>query len=432
VSDDVSVENSRAEHLTPQGISWLEERELVRRFQTGDARDRDRALRALLKAFRPFLRARIAEAHRSSVDLGDLEQEALLGFVRAVERFDLTRTTRLSSYAQPWVQGRLRRFVAKDRVIHIPEQPARELAHLRSVMREYSEALGAEASLNELADATGQTAGRILELLQIPDGVVSLSEIIDGEAATTSANRPGGWARTAAALIGDAEEEVHSDIYNTGEVGSLVDEYQGLRSQLEVRTTPFEEPRLRPRGSHVSTLVRLVDLDRALQRVSGKQFVALELAGLRDLQLRKLEEFLGVRHTTLADRKKAGVKWVCAWLNGNTEADVRRHVFWRRLFAWNLGELLVFGEPVAFEVVARLGAARELWTGTRSIPVRAMEVFGEGWLLTPELLGRETDWGEDTDAEAEPRAASPALHLSAPRPSPPSPPSPSSPPSWPA
>jgi hypothetical protein len=332
------------------------------------------------------------------VDFADLEQEARLGFTRAVERFDLARTTRLSSYAEPWVRGRLRRFVARDRLINVPDRPARELAELRSIMRTYSESFGTGASLQELSEETGQTEERILELLQIPDGVVSLGEIIYGEAATASVNRPGGWARAAAAYINEAEEEVHTDTYDTGEIESLVDEYQGLRSKLEVRGTSFEEPRLRRRGSQVSTLVRLVDLDRALQRVSGKRFVALELAGLRDLQLRKLEELLQVRHTTFADRKKAGVNWMCAWLNGDEDGGVRRLVFWRRLFAWNLIELRVNGEPVAFEVWSRLGSARALWTGERWIPVQAMAAFGEGWLLTPELLGREIVWDVEDDA----------------------------------
>jgi hypothetical protein len=88
----------------------------------------------------------------------------------------------------------------------------------------------------------------------------------------------------------------------------------------------------------------------------------------------------------------------CNWLNnGEVEPPPRRRVFWRRLFAWNLSELRAQGEPVAFEVWARVAGARELWTGERSIPVLALAAFGEGWLLTPELLGRseETD---DADA----------------------------------
>jgi RNA polymerase sigma factor (sigma-70 family) len=395
---------SSEEQVTPRGLSALHERELIRRFQTGDAGAREDALRGLLKAFQPFLRARVIEALRSGVDFNDLEQEAQLGFMRAVERFDRRRATGLASYADLWVRGHLRRFVAQDRVIHIPERPARELAQLRSLMREHS-GFGAEPSLDELADATGRSPDRILELLQIPDCVVSLNEITDGEAAASSAHRPGAWARTAARLINEAEDEVHSDLYDTGEVESLVDEYQGLRSQLEVRTSALEEPRLRRRGSQVATLVRLVDLDRALQRVSGKQFVTLELAGLRDLQLRALQELVGVRHTTLAYRKKAGVKWMSSWMNGNEVAGIRRHVFWRRLFAWNLGELWLHGEPVAFEVWGRLGQARELWTGQRAVPIRALAGFGEGWLLTPELLGRRVDWDELDDDQLSEAAA---------------------------
>jgi hypothetical protein len=92
-------------------------------------------------------------------------------------------------------------------------------------------------------------------------------------------------------------------------------------------------------------------------------------------------------------------------MNGNEVAGIRRHVFWRRLFAWNLGELWLHGEPVALEVWGRLGQARELWTGQRAVPIRALAGFGEGWLLTPELLGRRVDWDELDDDQLSEAAA---------------------------
>ncbi len=275
---------------------------------------------------------------------------------------------------------------------------------MRSQMTGLSDVLGREATLGELARESGTDAARIEELLAIPEAVVSLTAIENGEAGATPELRPGDWARRAAVLADEVEEEVTSANYDTGELGTLLDEYQGLRSQLEVRTSDFGEPRLRRRGNRISNLIRLVDLDHALQRVSGRQFVALELAGLRDLPLRELEALLSVRHSTLSDRKQAAVKWMCEWLNGSISGSVvRRQVFWRRLFAWNLGELWVHGEPVAFEVWARMLDPAELWTGSRSIPIRALSAFGEGWLLTPELLGRTTDWDvEDLEVAASP------------------------------
>ncbi|MDQ3399464.1 MAG: sigma-70 family RNA polymerase sigma factor [Chloroflexota bacterium] len=387
----VSLRRNTTRLLSPSA-----ERELVRSAQAKYGAQSERAVDGLIKAFRPFLRARVAKFERAGVDAADLEQEARIGFVRAVERYDLARPERLSTYAELWVDGALRRYVSRQRLIHVPQRVGQELGDLRSQMTGLSDVLGREATLGELARESGTDAARIEELLAIPEAVVSLTAIENGEAGATPELRPGDWARRAAVLADEVEEEVTSANYDTGELGTLLDEYQGLRSQLEVRTSDFGEPRLRRRGNRTSNLVRLADLDHALQRVSGRQFVALELAGLRDLPLRELEALLSVRHTTFADRKKAGLRWMCSWLNeGTADCSPRRLVWWRRLFAWNLGELWIQGEPVAFEVWGRLMGAEELWTGERTIPIRPLAAFGEGWLLTPELLGRDIDWDED-------------------------------------
>jgi hypothetical protein len=383
----------------PRRLSQRAERELICRVQSGRYSEREHAVSVLLTAFKPFLSARTAPFRGYAVDAADLEQEARAAFVRAVERFDLSRTTRLSSYASRWVDGALRRFVAGDWLIRVPQRTGRELAQVRRVRLEFVDAFGKEPTLVELEKGTGLSSARIVELMQVPEATVSLGAIANGEAGFVKEARPGGWARAAAVLADEAEEEVTSDSYEPGEVSVLVDEYQSLRSQLEIRTSAFDEPRLRRRGARIANLVRLTDVDRALQRASDRQFVALEFAALRDLPLRELESLFNVRHTTFADRRRAGVTWIARWLNGHEpDSRVRRFVFWRRLFAWNLGELRIHGEPVAFEVWARMADARELWTGTRSIPVRALAVFGSGWLLTPEVLGRSIDW-DDTESE---------------------------------
>jgi hypothetical protein len=100
-----------------------------------------------------------------------------------------------------------------------------------------------------------------------------------------------------------------------------------------------------------------------------------------------------------------------SWLNGDgAAATVRRVVFWRRLFAWNLGELWLQGDaPVAFEVWARLGHARSIWTGSREIPIRALAGFGEGWLLTPELIGRTIEFDEEPQGQVIDASESSAL-----------------------
>ncbi len=267
------------------GVSVANERRLIRCAQQGNESEREVALEELLKAFGPFVKARVRLFSQQGVEILDLEQEAQLGFIRAVLKFDLARETRLASFADLWVLGALRRFIARDRLIRLPDGVTRELAQLRVAMRELEGGRrNATVGMQELASETAIPEERVGQLLLIPDGRVSLQEITHGEASLTNQDRPGSWARAAAVLSDEAEEESLTSTYDIGEVTSLVDEYQGLRSLLEVRTATFEDPRLRRHGSRIANLVRLVDIDRAMQRVTGKQFVALELNVLAALQ----------------------------------------------------------------------------------------------------------------------------------------------------
>lgn len=59
----------------------------------------------------------------------DLEQEAMVGLIKAANKFDPSKGTRFSTHATPWIDNQLRRAVQKGQQVRLPiylQQEARE------------------------------------------------------------------------------------------------------------------------------------------------------------------------------------------------------------------------------------------------------------------------------------------------------------------
>jgi hypothetical protein len=300
------------------------------------------------------------------------------------------------------VEGALHREVMTEAAeIRIPRRKAALVARIEATRGRLAQELGREPTLGELAFELGIGASEIESTMRLPRKSWSLERIVDGETGALVEGDQRRFDSRAAQVAYDAEDDVEQDgEYSLGEVDGLLREYQGLRSALDLPEPPLREPRLR-RRKRESILCRLMDLDYGLQRIDGIRWLVLEMAGMRDLSLRTLEQLLGVRHSTLQYRLQIGERQLVALINDRSAPVApRRLVFWRRLFAWSSGagawlEGDEQPEPIAFEVWARIGQAGTLGLGGRVIPIRALARFGEGWLITPELLARSDRDDED-------------------------------------
>jgi DNA-directed RNA polymerase sigma subunit (sigma70/sigma32) len=89
----------------PPRLDALTEAQLVRDAQAGDAIARDE----LVSRLEPFV-CWVVGTHKSAlVDVDDLVQEGTIGLLKAIDRFDLSRGTRLTTFARPWIDGEVRR-----------------------------------------------------------------------------------------------------------------------------------------------------------------------------------------------------------------------------------------------------------------------------------------------------------------------------------
>lgn len=118
---------------------------------------------------------------RGHLELDDLYQLGCLGFLKAVQGFDLAFGTQFSTYAVPKIAGEIRRFLRDDGAVKVGRSIREQAQMLYGVRERLRHQLGREPVLSELAEATGLTAEEIAQVDLATDTPESLQkETSDG------------------------------------------------------------------------------------------------------------------------------------------------------------------------------------------------------------------------------------------------------------
>ncbi len=87
----------------------------------------------------------------------DLYQLGCLGFLKAVEGFDLSFGTQFSTYAVPKISGEIRRFLRDDGAVKVSRSIKEQAAAVKSARNLLSGALGRDPTIQEISRHTGLT-----------------------------------------------------------------------------------------------------------------------------------------------------------------------------------------------------------------------------------------------------------------------------------
>jgi len=98
----------------------------------------------------------------------DLYQLGCLGFLKAVEGFDLQFGTQFSTYAVPKISGEIRRFLRDDGAIKVSRTLKEQATTIRSTRNRLITALGREPSLMEISRQTMRSPGQTGERSRSP------------------------------------------------------------------------------------------------------------------------------------------------------------------------------------------------------------------------------------------------------------------------
>lgn len=94
-------------------------------------------------------------------ELDDLYQLGCLGFIKAVEGFDLQFGTQFSTYAVPKIAGEIRRFLRDDGAVKVSRTIKEQAATIRAMRSQLAAALGREPTIGEISVQTGYSPEEI-------------------------------------------------------------------------------------------------------------------------------------------------------------------------------------------------------------------------------------------------------------------------------
>ena len=107
----------------------------------------------------------------------DLYQLGCLGFLKAVDGFDLNYGTQFSTYAVPKIAGEIRRFLRDDGAVKVSRGIKERAATIKTARNQLIHALGREPTVQEISAQTGLT----IEEIALAETATSTVESIQQE-----------------------------------------------------------------------------------------------------------------------------------------------------------------------------------------------------------------------------------------------------------
>lgn len=156
-------------------LTFEQEQELAKRIEQGDQEARAKMIEANLRLVVAIGKKYI----NRGLQFSDIIEEGNLGLIRAVEKFQYQRGFKFSTYASWWIKQSIERaIVNQTRTIRLPVHIAEIVnAYLRT-MRQLTQTLGREPSLEEIAKKMKVTVDKVRSVSQVVRETYSLDMLI--------------------------------------------------------------------------------------------------------------------------------------------------------------------------------------------------------------------------------------------------------------
>jgi RNA polymerase primary sigma factor len=244
-----------------------EEIELAKRIERGDLEAKERLINSNLRLV-------ISNARRYQgvgLPLQDLVQEAMLGLIRAAEKFDWRRGYKFSTYATLWIRQAMQRGLDNTgRPIRLPAHVAQRQRRVNRVESELTTKLDREPTDEEIAKEAKVSVEDVAAMRDVTRVTASLDQPI-GEGETTLGELHAGEA--------EAPESEVIELQRENAVKAALDQLPSLERQvLELRFgTGGEAP------ASAREIARRLDVsEQQVRRLESEGLERLSRAGALD------------------------------------------------------------------------------------------------------------------------------------------------------
>ena len=182
ISPEDYVEDSVKSYLREIGryplLTEEEEKELTVQMKNGDEEAKQKLitsnLRLVVSIAKPYI--------RNELEFLDLIQEGNMGLIKAIEKFDINKGCKISTYATRWNrQGITRAIADKSRTIRIPVHMLEIMNRFVRMSKKLTLELGREPSVEEISKALDIEVERANEIVQYSQTTKSLDETVGEE-----------------------------------------------------------------------------------------------------------------------------------------------------------------------------------------------------------------------------------------------------------
>jgi RNA polymerase primary sigma factor len=178
----VEIDDLQAEKLYMKDLRKLsimspeQEKILATRVHGGDPEARQQMIEANLR-----LVVKIARRYTTSgLSILDLIEEGNIGLIRAVEKFDLAKECRFSTYATWWIRQSIERAIGNyARTVRLPVHVSARIRKISRTIQEFTEKHEREPTTEEIVEATDIPLEFVKNVFFIATKTYSIETLLD-------------------------------------------------------------------------------------------------------------------------------------------------------------------------------------------------------------------------------------------------------------
>lgn len=159
-------------------LSQEEMMELITKSQNGDKESKEKLIKHNMRLVISLAKKFIG----LGIDFEDLIQEGTIGLLRAIDKFDVNKNIRFSTYVMYWIKCYLHKAIYFDsRTIRIPSNKYEEIYEYKRTHKKLFEELNREPTIEEIAGKMGISYDKCLQLYYLQYDIISLNKKINND-----------------------------------------------------------------------------------------------------------------------------------------------------------------------------------------------------------------------------------------------------------